>query len=115
VFTWREKREDVRVSLLSLSFDSFFIYCAFLTTNEEREQKFVLCLDARKVPRKRTTMMNIASFFARKGMRMAQRDECDDHFAFTNVAKSTQRCVFDDDDALFIPLSLKTSFFPLLL
>ena len=58
-------------------------------------------------------MMNIASFFTGKGRRMSQRDESDAHFAFTNVAKSTQRCVFDDDDVLFIPLSLKTSFFPL--
>ena len=58
--------------------------------------------------------MNIASFFTGKGRRMFRRDECDAHFAFTNVAKSTQRCVFDDDDdVLFIPLSLKTSFFPL--
>ena len=71
------------------------------------------CLDARKVPRKRTTMMNIASFFTGKGRRLSQRDDCDAHFASTNVAKSTQRCVFDDDDVLFIPLPLKTSFFPL--
>jgi len=59
-------------------------------------------------------MMNIASFFTGKGRRLSQRDDCDAHFASTNVAKSTQRCVFDDDDVLFIPLPLvKTSFFPL--
>jgi len=57
--------------------------------------------------------MNIASFFIGKGRRLSQREECDAHFASTNVAKSTQRCVFDDDDVLFIPLPLKTSFFPL--
>ena len=51
--------------------------------------------------------------FAGKGRRMSQSDDCDAHFAFKNVAKSTQRCVFDDDDVLFIPLPLKTSFFPL--
>jgi hypothetical protein len=57
--------------------------------------------------------MNIASFFIGKGRRPSQREECDAHFASANVAKSTQRCVFDDDDVLFIPLPLKTSFFPL--
>ena len=60
-------------------------------------------------------MMNIASFFTGKGRRMFQRDESDARIARTNVAKSTQRCVFDDDDVLFIPLPLKTSFFPFLL
>ena len=43
-------------------------------------------------------MMNIASFFIGKGRRLSQRDDCDAHFASKNVAKSTQRCVFDDDD-----------------
>ena len=52
--------------------------------------------------------MNIASFFIGKGRRPSQREECDAHFASANVAKSTQRCVFDDDDVLFIPLPLKT-------
>jgi hypothetical protein len=56
-------------------------------------------------------MMNIASFFTGKGRRMSQRDESDAHFAFTNVAKSTQRCVFDRDDVLFIPLSLVEDLF----
>jgi hypothetical protein len=78
---------------------------------EEGTKNFVV---PRKVPRKRTTTrMNIASFFVGKGRRLSQREECDAHFASANVAKSTQRCVFDDDDVLFIPLPLKTSFFPL--
>ena len=104
---------------LSLSFDSVFYFRrAFLTRRMKRgNKKCVLCLldDARKVPRKRTTMMNIASFFARKGRRMFRRDECDAHFAFTNVAKSTQRCVFDDDDVLSYPSLVEDLFLSSLL
>lgn len=104
-------------SVLSHSLFRFVFYLlrAFLTTNE-REGTKILCPATRKVPRKRTTMCaDVSSFFARKGRRLSQRDESDARIACTNVAKSTQCCVFDDDDVLFIPLLLKTSFFPFLL
>lgn len=76
-------------------------------------KKFVVPRRAKSTAKEDDAMMNIASFFAGKGRRLSRRDDCDAHFAFKNVAKSTQRCVFDDDDVLFIPLPLKTSFFPL--